>query len=1303
MSNGTTMATVRGHDSDKIAPVLTPGALCPAVIQEWQTKASAFFSKLKIPANNQVSEILNSFKDQQIISWIGKNRAQLTAEDYNFTLFMKELRALFLDPDWEHDIIRSVLNTKMSPSNSFSAYAEHVITGNNLLRGTDACLDDSGLKNTMTLNMTDALAAHIRCLPEAERSRLSNLRFKLWVPAIARVDNALSGQKRHMEEIAQNMWNKHPKTEKQYNDYDKDEKQTIQYASGANATSTGSKNRYPDQNERPQQSQNRGNNAEKGGKRVCRCPFLTDEERKVLSEHDGCFKCRMPYTNHFTRDCPTGFPSPDNYETRMHDWCLRHKPNAVASVHVNYNNERQTRQSEASTSRAHITAVPETPPRSSIAVLPSVNFVLEGNDSDFSPSPSPKAASDRENVSPFFVPHLRWKANYFSTASDFPVAVDSLIDDACPYVLIRPDIVIDLGLCIKKLKKIFRASSAFSTSEICFENFVTLQPSSLNNAWSSKPVQALIANDLCAPIILGLPFLQHNQIVIDYEHRSILDKKCNFNLLNEDSFLRPPEKKITPHIKRKNFAKFRQLFVIELKWKCEQLRLSIDAEAGLQQNPSMLPIAAVITRIEQLACKDRLIQLDRELKDEFKEVFEPIPHSDLLPTNYTARIKLKDAEKKILSRSYTCPRQFKEAFATLIDQRLDSGFIRRSTSEHLSPSFIIPKADPKALPRWVCDYRQLNANTVPDNYPLPRIDEILSDCAKGRIWAKLDMTDSFFQTRMHPDDIKYTAVSTPQGAFEWLVMPMGFRNAPAIHQRRVAMALQKHIGKICHVYLDDIIIWSQTAEEHIRNVKTILNALKNANLYANRNKTSLFCHEINFLGHKISHAGIEADNRKVEKILNWPRPKSATEVRRFLGLVRYLSVFLPRLAIQSEVLTALTLKSCEKHFPEWTQEYEDAFETIKSIVVSRECLTVIDHDDKSRKIYLTTDASDTVSGAVLSFGPTWETARPVAFDSMTFKGPELNYPVHEKELLAILRALRKWKMDLIGSEFYVYTDHKTLLNFNTQKDLSRRQARWMEELAIYNCKFVYVKGEENTVADALSRYPQIETNVATAENLAHHPYHYCNDEEVASIAIGPHPVMNCVNALCCVAPVQVLKSEIHIDRKTIEEMKECYKTDPWCLKLISASKGMPELTVRDGLWFIGDRLVVPNCRVREKIFAIAHDALGHFGFKKTYQSIRDSYFWPNMRTDLENGYIPSCIDCQRNKSSTTKPSGPLHPLPIPDERCESIAMDFIGPLPLDDGCDYLLTITDRLGSDLRFVPTTKNVTAEKLAVLFFDN
>ena len=240
-------------------------------------------------------------------------------------------------------------------------------------------------------------------------------------------------------------------------------------------------------------------------------------------------------------------------------------------------------------------------------------------------------------------------------------------------------------------------------------------------------------------------------------------------------------------------------------------------------------------------------------------------------------------------------------------------------------------------------------------------------------------------------------------------MPMGLKNAPAIHQRRVTLALRPYLGKICHIYLDDIVIWSNSIEEHEKNVSTILQALCNARLYMNPEKMHLFCLEIDFLGHHISARGIEADAKKADHIVAWPQPKTATDVHAFLGLVRYLSAFLPSLAEHTGILTKLTTKESEKNFPTWTPRYQSAFDSVKSIVTSRDCLTTIDLSKLPEyKIFVTTDASDKCSGAVLSFSTDWETARPVAFDSMTFKGAELNYPVHEKELLTIIHALKKW-------------------------------------------------------------------------------------------------------------------------------------------------------------------------------------------------------------------------------------------------------------------------------------------------------
>jgi hypothetical protein len=150
---------------------------------------------------------------------------------------------------------------------------------------------------------------------------------------------------------------------------------------------------------------------------------------------------------------------------------------------------------------------------------------------------------------------------------------------------------------------------------------------------------------------------------------------------------------------------------------------------------------------------------------------------------------------------------------------------------HHMLAFIVPKTDPSVLPRWVNDYHALNANTVIDAHPLPQVDDILSDCTKGKIWSKLDMTNSFFQTWVHPDDIHLTAVSTPWGLYEWLAMPMGLRNAPAIHQHRVTAALRKYIGKICHMYLDNIIIWSDNVAEHTEHICLMLQACCKAGLY----------------------------------------------------------------------------------------------------------------------------------------------------------------------------------------------------------------------------------------------------------------------------------------------------------------------------------------------------------------------------------------------------------------------------------------------------------------------------------------
>ncbi|KZT60488.1 DNA/RNA polymerase [Calocera cornea HHB12733] len=203
-----------------------------------------------------------------------------------------------------------------------------------------------------------------------------------------------------------------------------------------------------------------------------------------------------------------------------------------------------------------------------------------------------------------------------------------------------------------------------------------------------------------------------------------------------------------------------------------------------------------------------------------------------------ARIILQDPTKKIRPRVYSCPRHYLSAFQTLIQQHLDAGRIRMSKADSASPAFVIPKKDPTVLPRLVIDYRALNANTVKDKFPLPKLDDILDLAGGAQYWGKIDMTNSFFQTRVHPEDIPHTTFTTPMG-MDWLVMPMGFCNAPSIHQHCMVKALNHLIGKSCHVYMDDIIIWSQTLQEHCQNCAAVLDALREADLYCSPKKTEL--------------------------------------------------------------------------------------------------------------------------------------------------------------------------------------------------------------------------------------------------------------------------------------------------------------------------------------------------------------------------------------------------------------------------------------------------------------------------------
>ena len=1197
--------------------------------------------------------------------------------------FMTQLKKIALTPGWDLTIFRTMINIKQPATQSFTKLMNEVRGANFSLSNTRFHKDSAALRTHLESHISHDLADYLASLPNNERERIDSLAdLEEWLREMTELDEKMtSSRKRQMALFEEAV--KRQRTS--YSSYRATASRPPPPTSNASATLTAAAPQVTSTVPKLTTLLRTKIDIPPGYRFP---PKLTEQERDLLRDNRGCRVCRQLFADH-TLPCSRLPPDASVYKPITPELVQATRRGAPIAV---LNDDR----------------VPSPPPNEAelsfpiAAVVPSESVPFALGNGSFS----------SDEVGPLSIKHFSWDAKAWAIDDTF-IHLSCLIDTGAHLNCIRSNLVSKLGLQIKFLAKPLPVTLAFNGAAAkhphLLSTYVEFSLLSKNSDWESRRCKALVIDNLCTDFILGLPFLCHNKLVVDCEAETVIHKPSGFNLLDPRTSL--------AHKKRHTWtpiAQSRHSFAQRYKVVLQELLLTDIAKERRdlceESNPSppFTFCAAIKSRIESLAFLAELQKYEQEARTLFADVFGPVPHLDNLPvTDTMATIPLKNDNCFPQRRNYTIPKHWSKAMDDIINLRLSQGFIRPSTSRFASPSFLVPKSDPKVLPRWVCDYRRINENTVPDNYPMPKVSEILSDCARGKFFCKIDLKDSYFQTRVHPDDIYKTAVSTPRGLYEWTVMPMGLRNAPAIQQRRLESALREHLRRIVHCFLDDIVGWSGSLTEHVANVRTILLALREAGVFINPDKTTLFATQIEFLGHRISDHGIEACEKKADRILDWPIPTSSTEVRQFLGLVRYLQNFLPKLAVHCQILEELTQKRYNHNFPAWTNTHQESFDAIKHLVASRECLTVIDTDKMpENKIFLTTDASDHASGAVLSFGPTWESARPVAYDSCSFKNAELNYPVHEKELLAVIRAMKKWKYELIGIPFFVYTDHKTLLNFNTQPELSRRQARWMELMSMYDCKFVYVKGSDNTVADALSRLPSLPCALSDhAEASASHPYMSSAPE---------NPVFSCKekeNPMMAIASLTIripgktpsTRSTITIDEALIDKIRTSYASDAWCQKLLSASLGMPNLVVRNGLWYLDDRLIVPaGCGVRQEIFRIAHDTLGHFGFGKTYDLIRSSYFWPNMRKDLEEGYIPSCSDCQRNKGSTQKPAGPLHPLPVPDSRCQSVTMDFIGPLPEDNGYNSILTLTDRLNSEYRFIPTRTNVSAKELALIFFD-
>lgn len=638
-------------------------------------------------------------------------------------------------------------------------------------------------------------------------------------------------------------------------------------------------------------------------------------------------------------------------------------------------------------------------------------------------------------------------------------------------------------------------------------------------------------------------------------------------------------------------------------------------------------------------------------------VFEPLPDGPPVdPTRPKMHIKTEDGAKPPYKPPYRMsPKELDELKAQL-QGLLDKGWIRPSHSPYGAPVLFAAKADGSL--RMCIDYRALNAITKKSRYPLPRIDEMFDRLRGANYITCLDWQQGYHQVAIEEEDIPKTAFVTRYGQFEWLVMPFGLANAPSVFQSMMNEFLGADMDDFASAYLDDCTIYSLTKEDHVRQVEAVLQRMAERGYKARLSKCRFGRAEQELLGFIVGNGCIKPSPKKVAAVKEWPVPANVHDLRVFLGFANFYRRFVKGYSQVTTPLTELLRKDVTWN---WGAEHSTAFKELKDRLTSAPALLLPDFD---KPFYVVCDASDYAVGGTL-LQDQGSGLQPVAYEGRKMNGAETRYTTTDKENLALVHALRTWRCYLEGRKFTVETDHASLRWLQTQPNLNRRQARWMELLAGYEMEIVHKPGKLNR-SDPLSRrkYPEPEA-----------------EEEPMVCAVQAH--------------------EVHFGDKFLDKLKAAYAAHP--LRNFEPTR---QYRYVNGLWYTDGKLFIPeDDTIKQMILEELHDAPtgGHFGVDKTLESVARRFYWKTMRPDVEL-YCRTCPACQRAKHVNQLPAGLLQPLETPAHPWEQTTMDLLTNLPTTEtGFNAAVVFVDRLTKYFRWVACKLEVTAEGVAKLYLDN
>lgn len=681
---------------------------------------------------------------------------------------------------------------------------------------------------------------------------------------------------------------------------------------------------------------------------------------------------------------------------------------------------------------------------------------------------------------------------------------------------------------------------------------------------------------------------------------------------------------------------------------------------------------------------------------QYKDIFHT-PDAKLTSTSYFKhKIRTTD-EEPVYTKTYRHPHIHKIEIEKQINELLDNNIIRPSTSPWCAPVWIVPKKpDSSGKLKWrmVVDYRRLNEKTITDRYPIPNIEELLDKLGKCTYFSTLDLNSGFHQVQVDPSSIHKTAFSVERGHYEFLRMPFGLKNAPSTFQRLMDEILKGYINNICLVYMDDIIIFGTSLEEHLQNIKLIFQRLRDTNLKVQVDKCEFLRKEIDFLGHLVTQEGIKPNPKKLKAITNYPLPKTTKQIKSFLGITGFYRKFIKNYAHIAKPLTNCLKKGNKIQH---TEEFLNAFNTLKSLLTNPPILA---YPDFEKPFLLTTDASNYALGAVLSQkGVTGE--KPVSYISRTLNDTEQKYSTIEKELLAIVWSCKMFRPYLFGTHFTIRTDHRPLKWLMNIKEPSSKLTRWRLKLEEYDYDIEYIKGKCNQVADGLSRaeinlleetLPEDDTNsllVNIDENNS--------EDDISTIhSDEENPIQE----------IRISDGKLNSYKNQIILRKDPTHTKVLVTKYKVFGKNRIQITIPDNTQLENSIIhVIKNHFVPKETYAIFfkneelkpifnnilrktfsnrtfkitqvsvvlediddeekqtqaiqyhHETkTNHRGIQETYAALSKKFYWPNMLTKITS-YINTCPTCNKSKYERHPYHIQYSPTPIGNKPFDHIYID----------------------------------------------